>query len=174
MRIIQRNTSWKVLVDVVAAPSESDRLANYTLINDEVKYRLSLQREAGDRVDTKTTLLLGFAAAAAQLLVANGAKAHEGLLSGALVAYAGAFGLGMGGIYLLPYYDAPEPRHLVATYANSFVDETLAALIGIRIVAVEKNRLRHQRKTAAWGCCLVFFTVGVFLTTWALLEGPIA
>ena len=40
------------------------------LINGEIRYRMDIQRRAIERVDTKATLLLGFAVAAAQFVVA--------------------------------------------------------------------------------------------------------
>ena len=151
----------------------AERIANLTLINEETKYRLELQREASDRVDTKTTLLLGFAATAAQLVVANRTKMHEGFLAGALLAYAGAFAFGVFGIFLLHYHDAPNPRHLAKHYGAAYIDHTLAALIGTRIAAVEDNRKRHRRKTVFWGYCLIFLAIGLVSTTLALLGGPI-
>ncbi len=151
--------------------SGKDQVESLTLINDEVKYRLALQREAIDRTDTKTTILVGFVATAAQVLVANRAKADSFWVGVAVAAYLLAFFAGIAAIRIRKYYDAPNASWLIKRYGRSWPEVVLAALVGTRIEAIKINSSTHRRRVLLWWTCLAFLTVGLLATTTAFLRG---
>lgn len=154
----------------MALPLEK-QLQTLVLLNDELKYRLQLQREAIDRTDTKTTLLTGLIAVGSQVLVANRDRVGAVWLGFSLAAAALAMASGLWSIRLRPYFDVPKADALVAKYGHSSPEHVLAALAGTRVIAVERNSKSHRRRVILWWACLVFLAATVLLATIGFLRG---
>jgi hypothetical protein len=155
----------------VALPVDA-QIETLRLLDEETKYRLSLQREATNRVETKTIVLVGFAATAAQVVAANRSSADRPWMVAALCGYAVAFIAGVWASRVRAYWDAPKVDALAEKYGDVWVEQALAALIGTRVVAVGKNGQSHRRRVRLWWLCLAGLTAGLVLSTIALWRGP--
>lgn len=126
-------------------------MASLELINKELTDRLTRQDQSHSRVETKLTLVIGFAATAAQFLATRHPfRTPWSTLFGlcAFGAYIGAFTVGLWGLRLSKYreLDAAELRQL----AEVSQVEVLMQLIGTRRAAVQANKSRGISKVRSW------------------------
>ena len=138
------------------------------LINAEVTASLARLSDSGSSIDTKATILVGYAAAAATFL----ATRHAELILAAL-AYA-AFGLAAGfGIWAFAvrlYQDAPEPRQLFSGYHAQPKGRVLAVIAATRVEVFENNARKHARKAQRWWLSVLSLVVGITLMLIALIS----
>lgn len=140
--------------------------ATLELANDLVRERLEAQRTAIERIETKATLLLGFAAVGVQLLVTSGGR--SGWMLAALIAFAGVFIAGVAAIALYEHRFPPDPGRLVAGYLHLPRAHVLDVVVRTRAEAFYRNtaHLRFKRKT--WFATLVLLAVAVVLSAVAI------
>jgi hypothetical protein len=157
-----------------AAPILEDQVSTLELINTEVSGRLARQAATGTQVDTKAALLAGVAATATQFLasqfLASRTGPHPVLATVAYVAYACAFLAAVGAYALARYDDVPDPTQLLRHCAHLTKAETLARLAATRARAFEANRRKHLRKVICWWISVASLTLGLALSTIAIVH----
>ena len=137
------------------------------LINSELAGRLDRQDQSGSRIDTKATLLVGFAATAAQFLATR--HAQPVLQAMAFAAYAVAFCLGVWTLAVAPYKDI-EPRKLLDGHAMLPKEEVLAHLAATRVKIFEINKRKHDRKSVTWWLSLVALSIGLVFSAVSIVQ----
>jgi multidrug transporter EmrE-like cation transporter len=136
------------------------------LINSEITASLARQAGSGQRLDTKTVLLVGYVGAAASLLATRHAQP---ILAGiAYAAFAACAAAGIWAYAVRIYQDVPEPRRLFTDYLPKTKTQTLAALAATRVQAFEKNVPKHGRKARLWWISLGSLAIGMTLMLLAL------
>ncbi len=145
--------------------SHIDTLA---LINGELVSRLARQEDAGGKVETKATVVAGFAATAVQLLIARH-PVHPAIAIAAAAAYAAAIASTVTSIRISSYKDI-APRILLDEYGFAGKGFTLASLAATRVVAFEHNELIHKRKARWWWIGLWALLAGVLLSVLSLVQ----
>lgn len=137
------------------------------LINSELADRLARQAASSAKIDSKATVLTGYALAAASFLAT---RHPQPVLAGfAYAAYALAAGLSIGANAVGPYRDVPAPRSLFNRYATRPRAETLAALGATRVRVFEDNARRHAHKGRLWLAAAGVLSAGVVLMISAIL-----
>ena len=136
------------------------------LINAEVTASLARQSASGDRIDTKSVFLVGYAGAAAAFLVT---RHFQPVLGGlALGAYAAAAAFGVLAYSVRLHLDVPEPAKLLNDYLLRSRAETLIALAATRVGAFQANDRGHRSKARRWWLSLSFVGAGMILMILAL------
>jgi hypothetical protein len=158
---------------------EEGQAETLDLINSELAGLLDRQSDSLDRIDTKATLVIGYALAAASFL----ATQHPELILAVLayVAFATAAGLGIVTLAVRDY-DELKPRPLFVGYAGRSRASTLAALGALRVKAFECNGRKLDQKAKQWQISIAVLVLGTLLMILAILvqtylhdqRGPLA
>lgn len=132
--------------------TDEDRIgdeATLALANDLIRERLEAQRTAIERIETKATLLLGFAAVGVQLLVTTDARGAWVVV--ALLAFSGVFVAGIAAIALYEHRFPPDPGRLVASYLHLPRAHVLDVVVRTRAEAFYRNtaHLRSKRRVGS-------------------------
>ena len=149
-------------------PSVEGQSDTWELINGELTSRLARQDQSSSRIETKATLVVGFAATATQFL-ATQHPSNAVLASTAFVAYAASFFSGLGAIMISRYREI-EPRALLDNYAARTKAEVIGRLASVRVLAYEHNAARLRRKAILWWVSLVFLAAGLTLSAVAIVH----
>ena len=139
------------------------------LINETNRDRLLVQRDAIERIETKGTILMGFALVALQFVFTLD---HFDLwLYAALGAYLVALGAGV--VVIVPYrHDyPPDPVAMFDLYASRSVEDALEALAATRAAAFGFNVPRARKKAVAWWVSLAALIGAILLTGISLVRG---
>jgi hypothetical protein len=136
------------------------------LINVEVTASLARQSDAGNSIDTKAVILVGYAAAGASFLATRHAEHVLAIL--AYAAYAIAAGFGVWAYAVRLYQEVPEPRRLFNGHLARPKAQVLAALAATRVEAFESNDHKHSRKARLWQISVISLIVGITLMILAL------
>jgi hypothetical protein len=168
-RSMERRTDKDSLpyADIMSAPDIRGQGETLELINSELGGRLDRQDESGSKIDTKATLLVGFAATAAQFLATRRAQP---LLQGiAFAGYALAFCLGVWTLAVAPYKDI-EPRRLLDGHAMLSKEDVLAHLAATRVKIFEMNKRKHDRKAIRWWLGIAALTIGLVFSAVSIVQ----
>jgi len=150
-------------------PSQlEDHLETLELIYDEVAASITGQTEAGVRIDTKASVLVGYTGAAVSFLATRHTHVQPVLagLSYATFALAACFGVWTFGIRWYEY--VPAPRRLFDGYLAQSKAHTLAAIAAARVKVYETNTRKYQQKAWRWQMSLVSLVLGMTLMILAL------
>ncbi len=147
--------------------SSEQRETTLRLINTEVAARLDRQIAAGNQIDTKSALVLGFTATAAQFL-AN-VPAQGALQALAFGFYLAAFAFGVAAVAVARYTEVPEPRALLDGYAEREEVEVLSHLAATRVAAFESNVQRQDSKACRWTVSVACLASGIITSAGAML-----
>lgn len=147
-------------------PQHDDTLE---LINTEVTAGLARLSDSGSSIDTKATILVGYAGVAASFLATRHAQPVLAALAYAAFGLTAAFGIWAYAVRL--YQDVPDPRQLFNGYYTQPKTHVLAALAATRVEAYESNADKHASKARRWWLCVLSLIVGVILMILAL-TGP--
>ncbi len=131
-----------------------------------VRDRLQAQRTAIERIETKATVLLGFAAAAVQFVLRS--ETSGGWLIASLVFYGLSLLAGLAAIGLYEHRYPPEPGRLVQAYLDLPKAHVLDVLVRSRAEAFYENGRHMRRKRWAWQATLISLVVAVVLSAVAL------
>ncbi len=142
------------------------RAATLELINAEISASLARQAALGNRVDTRSVVIVGYAGAAAAFLASRHFQPVAAGLAFAALAAAAAFGILAYSVRL--HLDVPEPRRLFSEYLIRSRTQTLAALAASRVEAFERNARDCARKARRWWISLAFLAAGMTLMIPAL------
>lgn len=145
-------------MDEVASSEPALQVETLELINTEISASLTRQVNSGASIDTKSVILVGYAAAASSFLATR--HAQPILATIAYLAYAAAAGFGIWAYAVRLYQDVPSPRHLFNKYLAQPKSETLAALAATRVQAFENNAAKYKRKARRWQISLISLVVG--------------
>jgi len=155
---------------LLMSPMTSRQLAshadNLQLVNDEVSASLARQAASGDRIDSKSVFLVGYAGAASSFLATR--HAQPVLAGAAFAAFAAAAVFGILAYSVRIHNDVPEPRRLVNHYLVMPRTQTLAALAAARVIAFDANAAKHQSKARRWWISLGCVAGGMILMILAL------
>jgi hypothetical protein len=165
-----RSTKWQktfvrgaIIVRVAEGQAPIETLE---LLNVELKEKLSRQRDARARIDTKAGVLVGFATVSIQLGLWN---AWSWFLAPAQAAALVSIVFAVSALRVRAYWDAPVPRELVDAYGASSKQDLLGALVGTRLAVYEKNAVIHSRQAKLWTVSLVALVVTMVLLVIGLL-----
>jgi hypothetical protein len=163
----RRQTVDRILRGMVT-PTVDDQAGTWELINNELTSRLARQDQSSSRIETKATVVVGFAATAAQFLATQHAS-NGVLVCLAFVAYALSFGCCLGAIVISRYREL-DPRGLLDVYAWRPRVEVIGRLAAIRVQAYEHNAAKLRRKAIFWWLGLVSLTAGLTLSAIAIVQ----
>lgn len=138
-----------------------DHRDTLVLLNDELTARLSRQDASGARIDTKATVIMGFAAAAAQFLATQQANVVLAVL--AYSFYTLSFVSGLLTLAVARYEDT-GPRPMVDYYATEPEPRVLATLVATRVRMFEANARKHRRKAVLWWHSAATLAIGLTLS----------
>ena len=142
---------------------------NLEVINTEISASLARQSASGDRIDSKSVFLVGYAGAASSFLATR--HLQQPLLAGlAFAAFAAAAVLGILAYAVRLHLDVPEPRVLLTKYVTESRTQTLAALAASRVMAFEANSAGHRAKRALWWLSLCSIATGMVLMILSLIR----
>ena len=131
------------------------------LISNEVTAILAAQYDSAARIDTKATILVGYAGAAASFLATRHSRPVLAALAYVAFGAAVCFGIWAYGVYF--YETVPEPRTLFTRYRKRTKAEVLAALAATRVKVIERNADRIDQKVKRWWISLGILTIGMVL-----------
>ncbi len=154
------------MADNQPVPSDPGTLE---LAEQVVRDRLQAQRTAIERIETKATVLLGFAAAAVQFVLRS--EASGPWLVAGLIFYGLSLLAGLAAIGLYEHRYPPEPGRLVQAYLDLPKAHVLDVLVRSRADAFYENGRHMRRKRIAWQATLVFLVLAVLLSGIALEVG---
>lgn len=151
----------------------SERISALELLNEEFDKRIDLQASAGNAVDTKTSLFIGFAVIALQLILATDRSSPWDVV--AFVAFAVALLAGFECIRLRAFKTAPKPTTIMAFYNDNrdtehFYEEILVRLVGAKTKAIDENVKEDKRKSNAWHAMVGALAVALVFSTISILE----
>lgn len=138
------------------------------LVNLELAERQARQAAASASIETRSVLLAGFVAIAAQFLATRHTQAV--LQASALTAFAVSF---VGGVAVLAVGspgEAPTASVLVEDHARRPKAQVLAALAAARVAALQANTARQRRKAQCWWVAVVALGAGTVLSVLAILQ----
>jgi len=140
--------------------------SNVELINAEVSAALARQSAAGDRLDSKSGFLVGYAGAAASFLAT---RPYQPVLAAfAFGLFGAAAALGILAYSVRSQRDVPDPRRLMSHYLPMPRTQTLAALAAARVTAFEANASKQRNKARFWWASLGCVASGMILMILAL------
>jgi len=136
------------------------------LINAEMSASLARQVALGNRLDTRSAIVAGYAGAAAFFLAS---RPFQPVLAGlAFAAFAAAAAFGILACSVRLRHEVPEPRRLFSDYVTRSRTQTLAALAASRVEAFERNARSYASKVRRWWMSLAFVAAGMTLAVFAL------
>jgi hypothetical protein len=147
---------------------EDDYAETLELVNLELAERHARQAASSASIETRSVLLAGFVAIAAQFLATQ--HTQPVLQAGALTAYTVSF---VGGVAVLAVSSPGEAlpaSALVEDHARRPKAEVLAALAAARVAALEANAGRKRRKAQFWWVAVVALGVATALSVLAILQ----
>jgi hypothetical protein len=145
-----------------------EQLQAISTVNDSIRDRLIVQRDSIERIETKGTLLLGFAIAASQFLLTRFDDTSTGWTVLALVAYGLAFIAGLVAIAPYRHDYPPDPVPFFVNYGNQPPDVVVRTLAASRAVAYVENASRARTKGIAWWFTVALLAAAVALSGLAL------
>jgi hypothetical protein len=152
----------RIIVDMTEKETEelSRQSETLDLINSEVTARLAGQFDSADKIDTKASVLVGYAGAAATFLATQHAQAVVAIL--AYVAFGVAAAAGVWAYAVTFYREVPSPRRLFGYWVLTKA-ETLRALAATRVQGIEWNNAKLNQKVQRWWISLGALAVGMAL-----------
>jgi hypothetical protein len=138
------------------------------LVNLELAERHARQAAWSASIETRSILLAGFVAIAAQFLATR--HTQPVLQASALTAYTVSF---VGGVAVLAVSspgEAPTASALVEDYARRPKAQLLAALAAARVAALQANAGRQRRKAQCWWVAVVALGAATVLSVLAILQ----
>lgn len=137
------------------------------LLNLELAERHARQAATSASIETRSVLLAGFAAIAAQFLATR--HAQPGLQAGALTAYTVAFVGAVAALAVSSPDEAVSAGALVEDHAGRPKAQVLAALAAARVAALRANAGRLRRKARCCWVAVVALGAATVLSVLAIL-----
>lgn len=155
-----------------ADEGDEDDLHEYAetleLVNLELAERHARQAASSASIETRSVLLAGFAAIAAQFLATR--DTQPVLQAGALTAYTVSFVGGVAVLAVSPPGEALTASALVEDHARRPKAQLLAALAAARLAALQANAGRQRRKAQLWWVAVVALGAATVLSVLAILH----
>jgi hypothetical protein len=160
-----------LVTDAADAGSTDEDLGTLELINAELASRLSRQDLSLSRIETKATVVLGFAATAAQFLATRDPfRTPWSTLFGlvAFLVYAGAFAFGIWTLRVAKFDDLdPGELRQIATIDKM---DALRQLIWARRAMFDTNKRKADRKADTWWWSFVLLTAGLLFSLACIMQ----
>lgn len=151
---------------------DEDDLHEFTgtleLVNHELAERHTRQAASSASIETRSALLVGFVAVAAEVLATR--HAQPVLQRSALAGYAASFIAGVVALVVSSPGDAPSARTLVEDYARRPKPQVLAQLAAARFAVLQENSSRQRRKAQCWWVAVAALGVATLLSVLAILQ----
>jgi hypothetical protein len=147
---------------------EDDYAETLELVNLELAERHARQAASSASIETRSVLLAGFVAIAAQFIATR--QAQPVLQAGALTAYTVSFVGGVAVLAVRPPGEALPAGALVEDYARRPKAQLLAALAAARAAALQANAGRQRRKAQCWWVAVVALGAATVLSVLAILQ----
>jgi hypothetical protein len=138
------------------------------LINAELAERQTRQAAVAASIETRSILLVGFVAVAAQFLATR--HGEPVLQRTAFAAYALSAGSGIAALAARSSSPEPAADTLVEDYADGPRERALARLAAARVTALRENSVRHQRRTRWWWLAVAALAVATVLSIAAIRQ----
>lgn len=152
-------------VDIGVAENNDQREATYRFLNEEITAQHHMLMEEARGLDTKATVVAGFAAAAVSFLLAN---RRETVWCLALAGYVIALVFALAALW-------PRRWHgLVPTALRDELSEAaplmaVGQVAGSKVVVYERNYAIARSKALLWTASVVFLAVGSGLSVWTTI-----
>jgi hypothetical protein len=138
------------------------------LINAELAERQARQAASAASIETRSVLLLGFVAVAAQFLATR--HGQPVLQRTAFAAYAVSAGAGVAALAVRSAGTGPAADTLVEDYAHEPRDQALGRLAAARVAALRENSTRHRRRARWWWVAVAALAVATVLSIAAIRQ----
>jgi hypothetical protein len=152
-------------VDIGAAADDEQRESTYRFLNDEISSQHQMLMEEARGLDTKATVVAGFAAAAVSFLLAN---RRESIWWSAVAAYLLALVLALGALWPRRWHGLIPAalRDELSEAAPVFV---VGQVAGSKVEIYEKNHSLAGTKAVLWSISVGFLAAGSGLSVWTTI-----
>jgi hypothetical protein len=156
-------------VDIGAAATDEERQATYRVLNSEIDARHDLLVDEARGLDTKATVVAGFAAASISFLLGT----RRGLAwDVALIGDLGALALAIATLWPRRWAGI-EPRRLSNELGNGAPAFVLGEIVGTKVGIYERNSRRAVAKVVLWTASVALLSVGTVVSIWStIVEVP--
>ncbi|MGH2627552.1 MAG: hypothetical protein ACRDHY_12985 [Anaerolineales bacterium] len=152
-------------MDIGAADNDEQREATYRFLNDEISAQHRSLMEEARGLDTKATVVAGFATAAVSFLLAN---RRETIWWFALAGYLAALVFALAALWPRRWHGLVPAalRDELSEAAPVFV---VGEVAGTKVAIYERNYAKAQAKALLWTTSVVFLAVGSGLSVWTTI-----
>jgi hypothetical protein len=173
-RVVRFNTSHTkgydsrsstMSIDIGAAQSDEQREATYRFLNDEITAQHRMLMEDARGLDTKASVVAGFAAAAISFLLTN---RREGIWWLAVGAYLIALALALAALWPRQW-EGIIPAVLRDEYSEVAPVFVVGRVAGTKVEMYEHNSRKAKTKALLWAASVVGLAVGSGLSVWSTI-----
>ena len=153
-------------MDIGMAESDDEREATYRFINAEVTDQHHLVMDQARGLDTKATVLAGFAAAGVSFLLTH----RRGTIWwAALACYLASLGLALGALWPRRWHavDLTALQEDLSEAAPVFV---VGKVAGAKVAVVARNTTKARLKALLWTASVVTLAAGAGLSVWTTIS----
>ena len=152
-------------MDIGMAETDEEREATYRFINDEITDQHHLVMEQARGLDTKATVLAGFAAAGVSFLLTH---PRGTIWWAALACYLAALALALGALWPRRWHalDLTTLQEELSEAAPVFV---VGKVAGAKVAVVGWNSAKAQLKALLWTASVVVLAAGAGLSVWTTI-----
>jgi hypothetical protein len=152
-------------IDLGAADNDEQREATYRFLNDEISGQHQMLMEEARGLDTKATLVAGFAAAGVSYLLATRRHTIWWL---ALAGYLAALALALAALWPRRW-DGLDPAALRDELSEAAPVFVVGLVAGSKVTIYERNFNKARAKAVFWTASVAAFAVGSGLSVWATI-----
>ena len=154
-------------MDIGIARNDEEREATYRFLNAEISAQHSERMEWARGVDTKATLVAGFASAAIPFVLQSRSSLLWGL---ALAAYGVAFAFAFSALWPRKW-EGLKPTALQEDLSEAAPVFVIGEIAGSKVEIYERNERKAHRKVILWASGTVWLGAGVILSVWNVMQG---
>ncbi|MDQ3757079.1 MAG: hypothetical protein M3394_04445 [Actinomycetota bacterium] len=153
-------------MDVGVAETDEQRDATYRFLDDEIGAQHALLLDGARAMDTKATVVAGFAAAAISFLLNT---PREALWWVALCLYGLSFGGALAAMWPR-HWEGLSPSVLQQELADASPVFVVGQVAGSKAVVFERNQVRIQHKVVLWTASVVLLGGGTAFSAWSTIS----
>lgn len=152
-------------MDLGAADNDEQREATYRFLNAEISAQHQMLMEEARGLDTKATLVAGFAAAGVSFLLATRRHTIWWL---ALAGYLAALALALGALWPRRW-DGLDPVALQDELSEASPVFVVGVVAGTKVTIYQRNFNQARLKAILWTASVAFLAAGSGLSVWATI-----
>ncbi len=152
-------------MDVGGAENDEQRESTYRFLNDEISAQHQMMMDEARGLDTKATLVAGFAAAGISYLLATRRHTIWWL---ALAGYLAALALALAALWPRRWAGL-DPVALQDELSEAAPVFVVGLIAGSKVTVYTRNFNKARAKALLWTASVVAFAVGSGLSVWATI-----